>query len=190
MKETLEYSKAKYHNMPADTTIYDALQDDGYYYQLVEGVLFVSASPLTIHQRIVSKLSYLINSFLKSHPIGELFIAPLDVEFDSRNIYQPDLFFISQENSDIITEKRIVGVPDFIIEVLSGGTKDLDTGKKQRVYQSSGVLEYWLVDPKSKSFIFYQLQDGRFDKVSISESYTSNVLFPLQITPADFWKFL
>ncbi len=186
MKTTLTH-KAKYHKQKADVSLYDRLEDDGFYYQLIEGVLEVAPSPLTFHQKVSIELSHIMMTFLESHPMGELFVAPLDVEFNNKNIYQPDILFISNERQSIIQEKRIVGPPDLVIEILSDGTKSLDLGPKYKVYEQSGVLEFWVVDPKTKSFSFFQSRDKHFHEIPFKESYRSQVLKPFILNPVDFW---
>ncbi len=187
MKETITQKKAKYHMQSADVSSYDQLEDDGFLYQLVEGVLIMAAAPILFHQDIVLELAMIINTFLKTHPMGKLYIAPTDVELDDKNIYQPDLLFVSHERSSILKGKRVVGSPDLIIEVLSEGTKRLDIGVKYKVYEQSGILEYWIVDPQKKSFKFYQLKDKLFHEIPVEKEYTSQVLSPLNLSPSDFW---
>ncbi len=180
--------KPKYHHQKANVSLYDQLEDDGFYYQLVEGVLEVAASPLTVHQRVSMKLTQIISPFLETHPIGELFAAPLDVEFNDQNIYQPDLLFISNAKLSIITEKRVVGSPDLVIEILSPNTRQIDLTTKYRVYEERGVLEYWIVDPDKQTFRFYQLIHHKFQEISVQDVYSSKVLSPFSLQPNVFWQ--
>ncbi|HEO66067.1 MAG TPA: Uma2 family endonuclease, partial [Spirochaetes bacterium] len=145
------------------------------------------AAPILFHQDILMKLTLIISKFLESHPIGKIYFAPTDVELNDQNIYQPDLLFVSRERSAILKGKRVVGAPDLVIEVLSVGTKDLDLGVKYKVYEQSGILEYWIVDPQKKSFKFYQLKDKLFHEIPVEKEYTSQVLSPLNLSPSDFW---
>ncbi len=188
MKQTVTQKKAQYHNTKANVSIYDHLEEDGFYYQLVEGVLHVAPSPFTLHQRILWKLSTIFSDFLRSNPIGEFFFAPLDVELNDLNIFQPDLLFVSNNRIGIITEKRVVGAPDLIIEILSKSTRKLDLTTKYAVYEQSGVLEYWIVDPDEKRFSFYQLKDHKYHEIAVQDRYISYVLKPLSLKPSEFWQ--
>ena len=71
------------------------------------------------------------------------------MELNDKNIFQPDLLFVSKDRLSIITEKRVVGCPDLVIEILSESTKQLDLDSKYKTYEKSSVLEYWIVDPDS-----------------------------------------
>ncbi len=148
----------------------------------------MAPSPFALHQRILWELSAIFSEFLRSNPIGKFFFAPFDVELNDHNIYQPDLLFVSNNRLNIITEKRVVGAPDLVIEILSKGTRKLDLTTKYRLYEESGVLEYWIVDPDNKSFLFYQLKDKTYQKIAARETYSSRVLEPLEIKPSDFWQ--
>jgi Uma2 family endonuclease len=66
-------------------------------------------------------------------------------------VAQPDILFVSNERSDIITEVNIQSAPDLVVGVLSPGTNQYDRGYKRILYGRSGVREYWLVDPNANT---------------------------------------
>lgn len=87
----------------------------------------------------------------------------MDVYFNSRNVYQPDIIFISNERLiTILQAGKIKGAPDLIIEVLSPGTEKLDKTDKKVVYEKSGVREYWLISPSSKKATGFGLVGGKY----------------------------
>ena len=55
---------------------YVLFPDDGLRHEIIEGEHYVSPSPSMRHQRILLKLSHLMQSHLDAHPIGEIFFAP------------------------------------------------------------------------------------------------------------------
>src|SRR5271165_3501072 len=92
------------------------------YFQVIEGDLVMSPSPNTFHQTIALNVAELIRHHLKKHPLGEVFVAPLDVFLGDTNVYQPDVFFVSNQRRGIITEQGIEGAPDLVVETLSPAT--------------------------------------------------------------------
>jgi Uma2 family endonuclease len=60
---------------------------------------------------------------------------------------QPDIIFISTDRLEIITKKRIEGVPDLVIEILSPRSVGYDRRTKYDLYAEAGVRAYWIVDP-------------------------------------------
>ena len=77
-----------------------------------------------------------------------MYDAPYDVVLSENNVFQPDIMFVSNENSKIITEKNITGAPDLIIEILSPATGYYDLTEKKEIYTEFAVKEYWIVEPK------------------------------------------
>ena len=59
---------------------------------------------------------------------------------------QPDLLFVSNERTHIITPENIQGTPDLVVEVLSPSTATRDRTFKRTLYARHGVKEYWMVD--------------------------------------------
>jgi Uma2 family endonuclease len=149
---------------PTKLTYADFVQfpDDGLRHEIIEGEHFVTASPLTRHQRILLNLSYLIQGHLESHPIGEMYFAPVDVLLSEFNILVPDLIYISKQRAHILTLQNVQGAPDLVVEILSPSTSSRDRRLKRDVYERTGVQEYWIVDPDTDSITVYRRADQRF----------------------------
>ena len=126
----------------------------------------MSPSPFTKHQRVSFNLSVILGVFLKQHPIGRVFAAPMDVVLSDTDVVEPDLLFIASEHASIITEKHIMGVPDLVVEVLSQGSRKTDEIIKRRLYEQFGVKEYWIVDPELESVKVYRMQDTGFVRIA------------------------
>lgn len=133
--------------------------------QLIDNNIVMSPSPKFIHQRILNDLILQLGSFIRENQLGQTLIAPMDVYLEERNIFQPDILFISNENRQIIEEDGLHGAPDLIIEILSPGTAKYDLTMKKDVYERCGVKEYWIVDPEKKSAQGYYLEDNRFHEI-------------------------
>ncbi|MBU1488099.1 Uma2 family endonuclease [bacterium] len=126
------------------------LPDDGKRYQIIEGEVYMCPSPIPNHQRIIGRLFEIINRFVLKNSLGEVFLAPCDIIFSDENIVQPDIFFISKERSQIVTQKNIQGAPDLAIEILSPHSLKIDKLLKRNLYAKYGVQEYWIVDGEKR----------------------------------------
>jgi Uma2 family endonuclease len=82
--------------------------------------------------------------------------------FNDKEMFMPDVSFTSHERSAILTEARIVGAPDLIVEVLSPSTGYYDLSHKKTVYEQEGVREYWLVYPEERRVEIYTNSDDGF----------------------------
>ncbi|MCL4485274.1 MAG: Uma2 family endonuclease [Nitrospirae bacterium] len=131
-------------------------------YEVIDGELYMTPAPNTRHQEISMNLSGIFWNFLRSNPIGKIFVAPYDVIFSHSPLQyvEPDLVFVSKERSSIVTEQNIQGVPDLVVEILSDGTGIRDRRKKFSLYERFGVLEYWIVDPEEETVQIFRLSDG------------------------------
>lgn len=140
--------------------------EDGNRHEILDGEHYMSPAPTPGHQQIVVTLTFWLVSFIREHRLGRLLIAPTDVVLSEHDVAQPDLFFISNERSEILTEKNIQGAPDLVVEVLSERTRRTDEGIKRERYEQLGVEEYWIVDRWHRSVRVYRRQSGRFEQAA------------------------
>lgn len=141
--------------------------DDGNRHELIDGVHYVTPSPEVRHQAIVVRLVLAIGNHLQSNPhLGRVFVAPLDVVLSHHDIVEPDVLFVATEQTAILTEKNVQGPPALVIEVLSPGTRKRDAQAKRRLFERSGVREYWLVDPELDTVqVLRMTPDGKLLRV-------------------------
>jgi Uma2 family endonuclease len=135
---------------------YASLTSEGSHFQLIGGEIIEMTSPIPHHQSICFKLILLLGNFITKNKLGEIYPSPMDVSLTEFDTLQPDLIFISKENLSIVKEKRIIGSPDLLVEVLSPSTAYYDLKYKKNLYLKSGVKEYWIVDPEDKSIEVYE----------------------------------
>ena len=131
-------------------------------YELLDGELVFMPSPKEIHQRILIKLGMLIYTFVMEKLLGSVYVAPFDVVLSDTNTVQPDILFISNERSHIITEPNVQGAPDLAVEIISPSDPNRDRVRKRGIYERHGVAEYWLVDPYAGSVTVLTLRDGSY----------------------------
>lgn len=70
---------------------------------------------------------------------------------------QPDFVVVLKQNLGIVHERRICGVPDLMVEILSPGNHEYDEGLKLDAYARAGVPEYGVIDPKARQVRVYRL---------------------------------
>lgn len=160
--ETLEY----YHTVPKMN--YEEFEkiDDGNRYELIDGHLYLLASPRVLHQYISIELSGILRTFFKGKTC-QPFTAPFDVHLykdEIHNVVQPDLIVICDKEH--INEKNSYeGTPSLVIEILSPSTRSKDMILKLDLYSLSGVEEYWIIDPKSSAVIVYRFEDSQVSEI-------------------------
>ena len=125
--------------------------------ELIDGELITMPSPKEIHQRLLLLLGAKWLWFALERGLGSVYIAPFDVILSEFDVVQPDLLFVSNARSGIITEDNVRGAPDLVVEILSPSTADYDRITKRELYERYGVPEYWLVDPYAKTITILRL---------------------------------
>ena len=132
-------------------------------YELIDGELYLLASPRVIHQEVILEICVQLKEFFKDKTCKP-FIAPLDVRLSGQrndneeyNVVQPDSFVVCDESK--IDSKGILGAPDFIIEVTSPSSETYDHVTKLNLYKKYKVKEYWIISLKSKIINCYLLND-------------------------------
>jgi Uma2 family endonuclease len=137
--------------------------DDGKRHELIDGEHYVTPSPNTKHQRISMNLTLAIGGWLEAHPIGRLFYAPYDVVLSLFDVVEPDLLYLSNERAaEVMTTSHLQGAPELVVEIGSPGTRTRDETIKRRLYERSGVSEYWCVDPELDVVRVYRRAGARF----------------------------
>ena len=166
-------------------TYEDLLQfpDDGRRHELIDGEHYVTPSPAPEHQLIVGNLYFSIRAYLEAHPIGVAMLAPFDVVLTDVDVVEPDLIYLSKSVFDeIVGERNARGAPDLAVEVLSPSTRRRDEIIKRKLYERTGVGEYWVVDPELEAVKVYRAAGGRFVKeadISLeSKDVLTSPLFP------------
>ena len=130
-------------------TDYCAWPDDERW-ELIDGVAYAMAPGASEgHQSISGEIFRQLSNFLKGKPC-KVFHAPFDVRLNANGaddtIVQPDILVVC-DNNKLKGGKGVVGAPDFIVEILSPSSAKHDMVTKFRLYQKSGVREYWIVNP-------------------------------------------
>jgi Uma2 family endonuclease len=151
---------------PAVKLTYDdflLFPDDGKRHELIDGEHYVTPSPNLRHQRISGRLHLAIGVYLKTHPIGEVFYAPLDVVFSDFDVVEPDLLYVSRERAaEVLDPRHLRGSPDLVIEIASKGTRKRDETIKRALYERGGAREYWLADPQIDVIRLYRRDGANF----------------------------
>jgi len=155
--------------------------DDGKRHELIDGEHYVTPSPNTKHQTVSSNLHLLIASWLEANPVGRVFYAPYDVVFSQFDIVEPDLLYLSNERAaEVITPQNVRGTPEIVVEIASAGTRHRDETVKRRLYERSGVSEYWVVDPEVDVLRIYRRSGESFDRpIELSREANDILITPL-----------
>jgi Uma2 family endonuclease len=122
--------------------------DDGRQHEIIDGEHYANPAPNIRHQTIAGNLHVAMFNWLDTHPIGRVWVAPVDVVFSDFDVVEPDIVYVSNDRAEVVRRENIKGAPDLVVEVLSFSNRRKDEVTKRKLYETRGVEEYWIVDPE------------------------------------------
>jgi Uma2 family endonuclease len=134
---------------------WDALpEDNSAHYELQEGVLVVSPKPARRHQRALVELATQMNRQL---PVDWEVLPDFEVVVQAEGpatVRVPDLVVVRAEGPEnrVVAEEVLLAV-----EIISPGSRKIDTRMKPFEYSEAGIPHYWVVDldPPAASITVY-----------------------------------
>lgn len=144
--------------------------------ELIDGQIYYMAPPSRKHQEITGELFATIREYIHSnHGSCRPYIAPFAVFLNAndKNYVEPDISVICDPNK--LNDKGCVGAPDWIIEVVSPGSRRMDYMTKLFKYRTAGVREYWLVDPEKNRVIIYNFEQDTMEEYSFTDDVPSGI---------------
>lgn len=144
--------------------------------ELIDGKIYMMAAPTLTHQDILSWLNMRIRLYLmeKKGPCRVL-PAPFAVYIknDEHNYVEPDVSVIC--DPDKLNEQGCHGAPDWVIEIVSSSSKTMDYIRKCSLYEKAGVREYWIVDPKEKTVMVYDFEQGTSKEYAFTDRVKAGI---------------
>lgn len=155
---------------------------DGTRAELIDGQIYYMAPPSRIHQEIVGTLYRKIANYIESKEGScKVYIAPFAVFLNENdtNYVEPDISVICDKNK--LTDKGCTGAPDWIIEIVSPGSRRMDYSIKLFKYRSTGVREYWIVDPAKNRIMIWNFETDNTDDFTFSDQVKAGIYSDLVI---------
>lgn len=162
----------------------EAMPDDGHRYELIDGILVVSPSPVWMHQRAAGRVFLLLENARPSDDF-EVLPAPFDVALTDDTVMIPDVLVARYGD---LTEKDLPTAPLLAIEVLSPSTRRFDLMLKHSRLEAAGCASYWVVDPNVPSLIAWELRDGAYVEVANvtgDEVFHGRLPYPVDVAPTE-----
>ena len=139
--------------------------------ELIDGQIYYMAPPKRKHQRVSGKLYTAISNYIESkNGSCEVYAAPFAVFLneDDYNYVEPDISVICDKNK--LDDRGCNGAPDWIIEIVSPSTKQMDYFTKLFKYRAAGVREYWIVDLEKNNVRVYNFETEETMDYTLADS--------------------
>jgi Uma2 family endonuclease len=175
--------------MPGEWTTddLDALPDDGRRRELIDGVLQVSPSPTTAHQRIAMLLGVALDRVC---PPGYEATQGVEVRISSRRALSPDVLVTTVTAAGRNPSHFRPHEVALVIEIVSPGSLTMDRVTKPALYAQAGIPCYWRIETEGDiSVATYRLDIGT-DVYTASGQFTDVIRvdepFPISLPIATF----
>lgn len=159
---------------------------DGERAELIDGRIYYMAPPSRKHQEISGELFGIIREYIKSkNGSCKPYAAPFAVFLNEndKNYVEPDISVIC--DPDKLNDHGCIGAPDWIIEIVSPGSRRMDYFTKLFKYRTAGVREYWIVDPDRNRVTVYDFESEDTRDYTFSDSVKANIYDDLYINFSD-----
>ncbi len=132
-----------------------ALPDNGYMYEVVDGDLVMSPKNNFQHENIAADLLMAMRSFVKASRLGAVLGGNAGCWMENRNCRAPDVSFITrarliQFGFKPSTKKFFPAAPDLVVEVLSPSNTRAEIDARLKDFFGSGAQIAWIVDPENE----------------------------------------
>jgi Uma2 family endonuclease len=135
---------------------------DGEKWELIEGEPVLNASPLDVHQWIVTNIVFALTALQREVEAPWKALADFGVRVSQKSRPEPDVLVFPCEH------QRPEGRRDrndviVVFEVLSPSTEDLDLGWKRKAYTSLASLTHYIVVSQDAVHVMVFARDDDFE---------------------------
>lgn len=148
--------------------------DEHEQYEYIDGIMYLLESPKANHQQALGELFGTFYNWFKGMKCRPM-LCPFDIKLsrfeNDKNVVQPDLMVICDLEEKLNERNFYDGVPALVVEILSDSSRGKDSVKKLDLYMSTGVQEYWIVNPINKEVTVFLFENR---DVAVSATYKND----------------
>lgn len=156
---------------------------------LLDGVIHMAFPESTEHNDLIRWLTGILGGYVDERELGRITVNKVAFRLTPTSAPEPDIAFIRAERMDAIKRGYVDGPPDLAVEIVSSESALRDYEEKRRLYEASGVGEYWIIDPEEQRALFLVRDAARFIESPAPEHvFASRVLPGLRLDVRWLWQ--
>jgi Uma2 family endonuclease len=130
----------------------EALPDDGYNYEVVNGELAMSPKNNFEHENLCARLFLELANFNRTHRLGAVLGSNLGCWMQNRNCRAPDISKarLQQLGFKPSTRKFLPGAPDLVVEIVSPSNTRHEIDDRLKDFFASGAHLAWVIHPQEQ----------------------------------------
>ena len=128
----------------------EALPEDGYLHEVVNGELVMSPKNNFQHGNICARLFLALGNFANEHRLGVVVDSSTGFWMHNRNCRAPDISFVAKgrlKDFKLSTKKFFPGAPDLAVEALSPNNTRSEIDARLKDFFASGTQIAWIINP-------------------------------------------
>jgi Uma2 family endonuclease len=164
---------------------------DGYRYEILDGVLYMTAMPEWGHGLVIQNLNLLITPWVRSRRLGQGMGPQTGIYWSEFNYLDPDLIFVREDR--LPGKKDRARTAALAIEVCSPSNLRAPREVRETLFLRAAVEEIWYVDEPSRTLEVRRLGEHGYSTVRIfqgGDTVSSVVLPGLEFSLATAWQYL
>jgi Uma2 family endonuclease len=133
----------------------EALPEDGFIHEVVNGELVMSPKNDFFHGDICSELLTALRTFVREHRLGTVLDSSTGFWMKNRNCRAPDISFLSrarlkEQGFTRTTRRFFPGAPDLAVEILSPNNTRAEIDERLKDFFTSGTQIAWIINPEAE----------------------------------------
>jgi len=150
----LEEERKRRHQFYEDITDEEKIE-------FINGVIVTHSPVMKEHNDVSNLLTNLLGNYVRKHQLGYVGVEKVMITLE-RNDYEPDICFFCTEKAKAFKKgQSLFPAPDFVVEILSKGTKKNDRTIKFTDYEANDIKEYLIIDPIKQVLELYRLDTSK-----------------------------
>jgi Uma2 family endonuclease len=147
-------------------------------WQYLGGDLVMEPSASDRHEDLFSFLNFLLRGFLGERGGGVVRGSRLAMRLDEKWSPEPDLLVVREERRHLISEQRLEGPADLVIEIVSIAHPEIDLRRKLPRYREAQIPEIWMIDPHKRSILVETLGGEGYGSQTLAAGRLASVVVP------------
>lgn len=130
------------------------------------------------HEQLFGFLMALLWAFLDERGGGAVRGSRYPMRLDERWSPEPDLMVVLEEHRGRMTQKRMEGPADLVVEIASEADPAFDQKEKLPRYLQASIPEIWLVDPFARSVLVKTRTGAGYDTATLTSGRLASTVLP------------
>jgi Uma2 family endonuclease len=136
---------------------------------LINGEIIMASPARFKHEDFVDFVKFILRPYVKRKKLGVVVGSRYAMKFSEHQAPEPDIMFIKKDRMHLMDETEILGPADLVVEVISPGSRKLDSAEKKDLYALYGVQEYWLIDYYRQQAFFWKNVNGDWQDLPVDD---------------------